>query len=572
MKTHKSATVIPTVLVLALMILNSCTTPPATQSAATQAPTAAPTEAAVATPSQPAPAPTEVPPPTATAESAKGGSLVIGDPTEPDTLDSACTFSTWADNQFKALYDSLIFWGPDLEYHANLAKTWDVSADGLTYTFHLRIDVKFHDGTPFNAEAVKVNMDRIGKVECSVGKAAVELLGPSYVSTDVVDDYTVTIKFKAPYPKFLDSAAFLYFASPAALTKYGPDYGRHPVGTGPFVFKEWVDKDHLTLTRNPDYNWPPANAAHQGPAFLADVTWRFIPESSTLVSSLELGELQVIRGFQPTDVKQLESDANLTVFKQVPPGAPTGWNLNVQLAPLDDIKVRQAIGAALDKKTMIDTLFANNLTIAYGLITATTWSYWPGSEDYFKYDPELAKRLLDEAGWKDTKGDGFRYKAGKKLTLTLLDITDPQRQVAWEFFQAQLRQVGVDLQVQFAEAGVVFDDCVAGKPNICPVHWGLRDPAELDALWAKENIGTGFNWARIDDAQINQLLADGAKETDRAKRAKIYQDLQKRVMDLAVWLPMFDTPGFWAVHKSVQGAVILPSIRHIWLYDAYIQP
>src|SRR5205085_6485548 len=140
--------------------------------------------------------------------------------------------------------------------------------------------------------------------------------------TEVVDESTVKVNFSLPFAKFLDSAAFLYFSSPAALEKYGEDYGRHPVGTGPFSFKEWVDKDHLTVVRNPDYNWAPGNAQHTGPAYLDDITWRFIPESSTLVSSLELNETQLIRGFEVTSVDQIKANSSLVLLQAAPPGAP----------------------------------------------------------------------------------------------------------------------------------------------------------------------------------------------------------------------------------------------------------
>jgi len=558
----KTRIAVVSTLIAAATILASC-------SGATPA-AAVPTQAVQNTASPATAAPTA--PATEIPAIAKAGHLVVGDPTEPDTLDPACTFSTFGDNQYKALFDSLIFWGADKNYYPNLAETWDASTDGKTYTFHLRAGVKFHDGTPFNAQAVKVNLDRIGKVKCSVGKEAVSLLGDSYDSAEVVDDATVKIHFSKPFAKFLDSAAFLYFSSPAALDKDGENYGRHPVGTGPFVFKEWIDKDHLTVTRNPDYNWAPGNAQHTGPAYLDDITWRFIPESSTLVSSLEGKETQLIRGFEVTSVDEIRADQALVVMEDAPPGAPTGWNLNVQLAPLDDIRVRQAVGDALDRATMVKTLFGENLNPAYGALTRSTWSYWPGSEDYFKFDPAKAKSLLDDAGWKDSDGDGIRDKGGEKLTLNLLDITDPQRIPAWEFLQAELKDVGIDLHVEFAESGSVFDRCVAGTPHICPVHWGMRDPAELSSLWATENIGTGFNWARLSDSKIDSLLAAGSAEMDRTKREQIYQDLQKEIMDQAAWIPIFEDPGFWAATKSLKGAVVLPSVRHIWLYDAYIEP
>lgn len=505
-----------------------------------------------------------------TEEETKGGQLVFAMPSEPDSLDPACTNSTFADNQYKALYDSLIFWGPDKEYYPNLATDWEISDDAKTITFHLREDVTFHDGTPFNAEAVKINLDRLGVVECSVGKVAAGLLGEFYESTEVLDDYTVQINFSEPNPAFLDSASFLYYSSPTAMEKWGEDYGRHPVGTGPFMFEEWEANDHLTVVPNPDYNWAPPFVKHQGPPYLDSIKFRLIPEASTALASLELNEVQVVRAIEPTDVEFVKENPELELNPVVPPGIPIGWNINVTLAPTDDLRVRQAISYGVDRELMINTLFADTLTPAYSPLSPTTWSYWPGSEEYYLYNQDKANELLDEAGWVDNDGDGIREKDGEDLVVTILDLETPERVPAWEFFQAQLREIGVDLSIEFAEAGVVVEECHAGRRNICAIHWGLRDPANMANLFASKNIGTGFNWSHWDSEEADELLEAGATEADLEERKQIYQDLQKLILEENVFFSVFATPGLWANRTSVQDLVYLPSGRHVYFYDTYL--
>lgn len=573
-------------LILAL-ILAACAQPAAAPAPApaAQAPAAKATEA----PKAPAPAPTQAPPaaapvgkpqeaptaapkaqPTAAPKAApKGGKLVWGDPSEMDTMDPGCSFSTWADNQRKHVYDTLVFWAPDLNFYPNLAKSWEISPDLKTYTFKLRDDVKFHDGTPFNAEAVKVNLERLGKDKCTVGKTAVGLLGSNYEGTDAVDATTVRIRFKAANPAFLASAAYLYIASPAAMTKFGDDFGRNPVGTGPYRFKEWVDKSHFTVVRNPDYNWAPTSSKHQGPALLEEITWRFIVDNATRLASLEKGEVDFINRVDFAEFAQLQKSGKFTLTSRSVPGVVAGWNFNTKLPPTDDIRVRQAIGYAIDRQSLNNTLSPGFNKMAFGPLTSATWGYWPGVEQYAKYNLDQAKKLLDEAGWKPGP-DGIRVKDGQKMSLTLNSVGTAGWKEGWEFAQAQLREIGIQLAIDITESGVAVEVCHGAKKNICAIRWGLRDPVDMQILWSSANIGKGFNWTHLKDDEIDRLLAAGASEPDREKRAKHYQDLQKRIMDLALWLPMWDTPSVFATKPTIKDYTVLPAGTHVYLYDAYV--
>lgn len=549
-------------------------------------PADAPTEEAGLEPTEePAPEPTDEPAAESTEEEAAqepteepaeegadlGGALIWADQSEPDTLDTHCTFSTWADNQFKHIYDSLVFWGPDQEFYPSLAESWEISDDYTTYTFTLRDDVTFHDGTPFNAEAVKANFDRIKTEECAVGKVAIGLLGATHESTEVVDEYTVEVNFTEPAAAFLISASYLYLQSPTAMEEMGDDYGRHPVGTGPFVFEEWAEGDHITVVNNPDYSWVPANAQHEGPAYLDEITWRFITEPTTQLASLENGEVHFISRVPASEFEQLEANPDLITEKALTPGMPPGWLINVEKAPTDELAVRQAIGAAIDRELLRTTLFGDFFSPAHSTITSVTFGYWTGGEDYFQYDPEEAARLLEEAGWTDTDGDGIRDKDGQPLALTMSSVDSPGWRESWEFAQAQLLETGIDLQVNIQESGPAFEECVGGVHHICALAWGLRDPVDMQIMWGSENIGSGFAWSRLADPLVDELLAAGASETDREARAAIYQDLQKLILDQAAWLPMYERPQAYGAVPEFQGYVILPSGSHVWLYDAYIE-
>lgn len=511
------------------------------------------------------------------ASAQSGGNLVWGTNSEPETLDPTCTFSSIADIQYKAFYDSLVFWEPsDLEFYPYLATSWEVSDDFTSYTFYLRDDVMFHDETQFNAEAVKINFDRVATITeteaCSAASVAQARLGASYESTEVIDEFTARVNFTAPNPIFLVGAADLYFMSPASLEQFGDaDIGRNAVGSGAFILDEWVDQAFMRVVRNENYNWGPASADHQGPALLESVTWQFIPEATTRLASLEAGEVQFINRVETEQYIQLVANPDLVTTALPSPGTPNGFVLNASLAPLDDIRVRQALGHALDRPLMLDVLFQNTFPIGNGPISSSTWSYWDGVDQYNQYDPTLALSLLAEAGWTDTDADGVLDKDGQPLTLSHIELSSlPDRALAAEFIQAQLAELGIRLELEFAEAGVVVEECQSTQKHVCGLRWRMADPSNLSAMWSSANIGTGFNWSHLPDEEIDNLLAAGAAEADRNARLQIYQDLQKRIMDLAIWIPLWDVQITHGSAPEFQGWEALNNPEYVWLYDAYI--
>ena len=176
----------------------------------------------------------------------------------------------------------------ELNLHPALASSWEVNAKGTEFTFHLRDDVLFQDGTKLTGEAVKVSFDRAVK-GTTVAAAAPAIL-TDYIETEVIDDTTVIVKFSTPHATFLQDLTrpWLMISSPAAIEQYGEDYGQHPVGTGPFILKEWAAQDHITLTKNPDYNWAPEFYTHTGTALLDEITFRFSSRSGNPVGSISI--------------------------------------------------------------------------------------------------------------------------------------------------------------------------------------------------------------------------------------------------------------------------------------------
>jgi peptide/nickel transport system substrate-binding protein len=503
----------------------------------------------------------------------KGGDLVYGYHDCGDSFDPAATFSSWVELTLSAVYDTLVYYGPDLEYYPGLAESWEVSDDGKDYTFHLRQDVTFHDGTPFTADAVKYTFDRIGVASTTVGKGAAGLMG-EYDSTEIVDDYTVIIHFAEPFAAFLSSAShpFLSIVSPAAVQELGDEeFGRQPVGTGPFVFMEWVTGEHWTLEKNTDYNWAPAFFKHQGPPYLDSITFRCIEEAATRLVSLEKGEIDVMDRVPELEVERIRSTPGFQVISAETPMMPESILINVGKFPTDDLKVRQAMLHAVDKETMVNVLFQGLYPAAFGPLSPANPGYWGGVEGMYSYDLAKAQELLTAAGW-EPGADGIRVdKDGNRLAMDLLYPGGEFRLRSYEFIQAQLREVGIDMEIQMLDSGAMFEKAVAGENNLSQLQWGFLDPAAMRNFWHSDNEGTGFNWSHVRSEEIDELLAQGESTPDWTERAAVYKTLQEKIMAEAYILPLYVITAFHGASDKVQDITVRPTARHVWLYDTYLE-
>src|SRR5215471_8782451 len=236
---------------------------------------------------------------------AAGGTLTVGGTDLDDTLDPQVTNFDSVIRITLNVCEPLVWEPTPGRFVPGLADSWSISPDAKAYTFKLRRGVKFHDGTPLNAEAVKFTMDRVVAPETKAGQSH-DQLGP-YDHTDVVDDLTARIVMKEGYAPLLTNLnGYLGIVSPTAVKKMGlAEFARHPVGTGPFMFKEWVNKDHVTLVKNPDYNWGSSYFKHTGPAYLDEVVYKIIPEPSVRTGTLKTGETHIIDEVDPLEYATL---------------------------------------------------------------------------------------------------------------------------------------------------------------------------------------------------------------------------------------------------------------------------
>jgi peptide/nickel transport system substrate-binding protein len=476
--------------------------------------------------------------------------LVYGLTLAPSGIDPHINSSSELGIPLTSVYDTLVYQDPATgKFVPGLAQSWKISDDGKNYTFELRHDVKFHDGTPFNAAAVKANLDRITDPALQSQKAAFQL-GP-FDRAEATGEFTAVIRLKQPFAPLMDglSQVYLGIASPAALTKWGKDYQLHQVGTGPFIFKEYVPKDHLTLVRNPDYRWGPSIWENHGPAYLDEITFRFYEDPATRALALESGQAQVMGEVPPQDVDRLTATGRFQLMAVPIPGQPLQLFLNTKRAPTDDVRVRQALIYATDRAAIVKAIFRDKSPIAFGPLTAVTIGYDAKVKSLYPFDLDKAKQLLDEAGWR-VGADSIRQKDGKRLQVNAVLMSFGFVPETAQLLQAQWVAVGVDLKTQNVPYGTLLQAGGDGSVNVIPFFDSSNDPDILRKFFKSD---ASFNFAKVADPALDAALDKAVTLTNLSDRAPLYADVQQRVMAQALIVPIRDYINLNVAASSVKG-------------------
>ena len=552
---------------------------PATEAPAAQE--AAPTEPpAAAVPATAAPAAVEAAteaPTAAPAEVVKGGNLVMGIPanSEPASFDGQIDpyQSTWLFNSFVA--DSLIVTAPDGTYQPDLATEWAQSEDGLSWTFKLREGVTFQDGTPFNAEAVKYNFERV-KDPATASAQLGDDVGP-ITSIDIIDEYTVKINHETPYAAFQDAVRRMPIWSPTAAEQYGvAEFDKHLVGTGPFTFTEWVPNDHATFTRWDGYGgWNPVQK-HEGPVYLDTVTLNFIGEAAVLGGLVSTGDAQVVQELPADYVADYESSPDASVMVGYQAGTGLQMVMNTTSAPLDQIKVRQALQYASDRVAMNEQLYGGLYMEDYGPLNKVHPCYNPAVEGVYPYDPEKAKALLEEVGWKDENGDGIReahgvpgVEDGKPLDIR---FTVLHHQEIGEALQQQWKDVGINTLVEVVAGPIQLDKVQKRDFDLMYERQRTPDPRVLDQIWnSKYAVPGGWAWSGWVNPELDAVLEKVASLPDYSQRCEQAKVAQQMIIEYAPQLGTLSDPMFYAVSNTVKDFTLGAEGNWFFLNDTYVE-
>lgn len=501
-----------------------------------------------------------------------GGTLVVGLDSQPTTMDPHA--STAAISYLVAslnVTESLVYQQPDGKIVPWLATGYTMSPDGKTFTFSLRKDVTFSDGAPFNAEAVKWNLDRIVNPNFRAGGSANALV--SYAGTTVVDNSTARVAFKEPYAPFLANAAVgvLAMLSPKTTPTQGADVNKRPIGSGAFTIAEYVAQDHITLTRHGAYARRGPWSDHQGPPYLDRIIWRTIPESNSRNVTVETGETQMIYLYSSPGaaLAQLKPNKALRIESRPFPGSSYFWWLNVKLPPTDDLQVRRALSYAINRNAIVTSVYKGLDVVGCGLLSQSLLKDIAACT-YYPYNPAKAAQLLEEDGWK-LSPNNVRMKGGKPLSLIIHSLNYGGGNFPEvELVQGQLLGLGIDAKIK-ADAGPAWnEENYRCSTNMGSIFLRTNDPDALYALFDSATIGSNFNWSCYANRDVDALLQEGRAQLDPAKRRAVYLKLQHLLLDQAVAIPLMDKLSVWAIRESVKGITYNYS-TYPALSDAYIQ-
>lgn len=489
-----------------------------------------------------------------TTEESSGGTLVFGRGGDSTSLDPSRTTEGETFKVTINIYETLLtFEDEGTAVEPGLAKSWEPSEDGLTYTFELQEGVKFHDGTDFNAEAVVKNFERWASGDAEMFPYYNTMFGGEdgnsiIESVTAEGDYTVVFQLTRPQAPFLKNLAMDMFAiaSPTAYETQGDDdFERNPVGTGPFKFVEWKPNDSITVERFEDY-W------QEGLPKLDKVIFRSIPDNATRLNELITGGIDLADGINPSDGAAIEGNADLQLFER--PSMNVGYlGLTVTRPPFDNKLVRQAMNYAIDKESIIAAFFEGRAESAKNPMPPSISGYNDEIEEY-PYDPEKAKELLAEAGL----ADGF------EMELWAMPVPRPYmpdgEKVA-EVIQKNLADIGITAKIVSHEWATYLDLASKGDADAFMLGW-TGDNGDADnfiyALLDEDNIGSN-NYTYFKNDEMHDLLIEAQTEVDEEKRIDLYKKAQEIIHDEAPWVPIAHSIPLLGGSKDLTGFLPHPT-------------
>jgi peptide/nickel transport system substrate-binding protein len=496
--------------------------------------------------------------PAATSETSARHSIVYGLTLQPSGFDPHINASAELGIPLRQVYDTLVYRDPaTAEFVPGLATNWTISPDGLVYTFTLRQGVQFHDGTPFNAQAVAANLDRITNPETASQKA-VFMLG-SYTGYEIVDDYTIHIRLGEPYSPLLDSFSQVYLgiASPAALSEYSANrYQFHQVGTGPFTMAEYVPGDRMVLRRNPAYSWGPAFYQPAAENSVDEVIFRFFTDPPTRALAIEGGEAQIIGELLPLDARALAANSEIQLVPANIPGQPMQFLMNTAKSPTDSRGVRQALLFTTNRNAIIDAVYQRFSPVAWGPLSASTLYYSRDMIGVYDHDSTQAQALLEAEGYEDTDNSGYLDRAGVDLEITM--IVPPWGLIpeAAQLIQDQWRTLGIKVNIESVPTfNALIEAVEKGEYHLVAYNTFGLDPAFLNQFYMTNGIN---NWTGFSSAELDNILMEAARQTDPNLRRQLYAQAQFIIMDQALILPIRDYVNLNAAHTSIQNLTFDP--------------
>jgi ABC-type transport system substrate-binding protein len=481
--------------------------------------------------------------------------LVISIAADPTGFDPEAVANNTSGFIMATVFDSLVRYKPGTtEVEPGLAKSWDISPDGLTYTFHLRTGVTFHDGSKFDAHEYVQTLDRQLKKD---DPNTIYNTGPvqgyedftfgSVTSYSAIDDNTVQFKLKEPSAAFLNSLAMVWngVVSYQAAAKYGKDFRNNPVGSGPFIFREWKSRDQIVLDANPNY-WKDKPKVDR-------IVFKVYPDAQAALLALQHGETQIMGDVAAQVIPALRADHNVVLLTQ--PGlAVNGLAMPNDTPPFNDKRVRQALNYAVDKEAINKALYGGLAVTMTSPLPEAQWGFDKSLKGY-SYDPAKAKQLLAEAGVKP----GLKVELLTYNTPRGYNPAGPDLAVA---LQGYLSKIGIEADVQKNDMGAFLATTRSGNYHGLFATGFSGDNGDPDNflswLWGSAGIPVKDS-SHYKNPEVDKLMQAAAAEPDHAKRVQMYSQIQKMILDDAPWVFVNSTLQIRAARKNVQGFQLNPT-------------
>ncbi len=507
-----------------------------------------------------------------------GGTLVIGLSTASiTTLDPADYRDRYTETVIRNMFDGLVTRTRDNQVVLELAESYEW-VEPTILEFKLKEGVTFHNGEDLTAEDVKFTFDRIiqeNMIEYPEPHTSPRkgLTGP-LESVEVMDEYTVRLILSDPWPPALQMLVHQQILPKDYFEEVGTEgFLKHPIGCGPFKFVEGKLDEQIVVERFEDYYGGADDLPPVGPPFLERVIFRFIPEASTRVAALQAGEVQVIDMVPAQMIPVLEEDPNVAV-KTTGGTRPRWMEMNVHQAPFDDVLVRQAMNYAVDVDLIVEKILDGRATVLAGALSPYN-NFADLTLEPYGYDPDEALSLLEEAGWKDTDGDGTLDKDGNPFSFTI-DTTETDKEYV-EAIAGQLREIGIDATVRIWDMATLRPLLLGGERTAFVGSWGdsAFDPVgHFEAKWHTYVEGSPYgrgNYSTYSNERVDELIEAGEVENDVEKRHEIYDEAQGTVYEEAPGVFLFVPEEVEASTIAVQNWAPSPDSREnmhdVWLKE-----
>lgn len=521
--------------------------------AAPTEPAQAPAEPAVAEPAEPA------------AQSVAGGTVTRALTSEPTSLDPHGPPGSGQNILLPYLFDTLVFRDTENNYLPLLATSWEIEEEGRAITFQLRDDVVFHDGTPLDAAAVVFSFERFRELgaRSPVAGGLQDISG-----IEALDGNRVRFTFATPSAVFFSTISMPYagIVSPTAVEQLGENFAQQPVGTGPFKLASWDPGLSIVLEPNPDYAWGPPVVANSGAPTVDQAVFKVIPDATTQLAAFQAGEVDIIFLNQPEHLQRLREDPAVQLI-ETPMNSLAYLGFNCQRAPFDDVRVRQALAAAINKDEIVQLALGGVGSPAFAFMADSLPGFSAELQQYERsYDPAQTATLLTAAGFVQT--DAGWERDGQLLQIELLTSTRAPNQAVATIIQSQLQAVGVPLNIQQLDGPSVLKTAGEGSYDVLLWRYDWNDSDVLNIYLGSDRIGQ-TNRSFYANGDVDALFEQAAHELDQTQRSQYYVDAQEILLEDVPWQPLYAPVDALAISQRVQGFTLGPMAR-VLLNDAYV--